>query len=281
MIPGLRAQHRLRLVGRVFLWLTVAFLLARGVIGVLGSGGGTSVVDDPGSGFPIAEAEAFAERLARDYMSYDEASPQTRRTLLAAYLPAGVDVHAGWDGAGRQTVTASHAVDVAIEDAAAATVTVAVQLDASRWRYVAVPVQAREGRFVAPALPWLVAAPEPADASEAEAGPLDRDGSESAWPALEVFFDAYARGAGTDLAYLSAPGSGIRGLDGAVELEAVVDVAVQRGDGSARAAHATVRWRDPISGAGLDQTYHLALVQSDGRWLVSEIGPRVDPGKES
>ncbi len=280
-MTSLRAQRGLRLVGRVFLWLTIVFLLARGVASILSGGGAAAAIDEPGSGFPITEGQAFAERFARDYMSYDETSPQTRRTLLNAYLPARADAHAGWDGAGRQTATASHAVEVAIEDATSATVIVAVQLDASRWRYLAVPVQARNGGFVAPALPWLVAAPRLADTIKAEAGPIDRDGSESAWPALEVFFDAYARGAGTDLAYLSAPRSGIRGLDGAVELDAVADVAVQRGDGSVRVAHATVRWRDPVSGARLDQTYDLTLVHSDGRWLVSEIGPRVDPGKES
>jgi hypothetical protein len=91
-------------------------------------------------------------------------------------------------------------------------------------------------------------------------------------PSLVAFFRAYA-GSTDELSYYTAPGVHVEGLGGAAQLDDLGQLSVAQGGADQRSALARVRWLDPITGAGLTQSYRLQLVRAADRWLVAAVAP--------
>jgi hypothetical protein len=182
---------------------------------------------------------------------------------------------AGWDGGGGTRVAVAELPVAVTRDGPATVVTVTAWLGDGRWLTLAVPVVSSEGGMVVSALPALVAGPRHADWSPSpDYSPVDADATQAAQATLTAFFRAYAAGDQTALGYYTAPGVSIRGLDGLVGFASLVTVRVDQG-GASRTASATVAWRDPVSGAVLQQGYRVGIVQQNGKWLVASLAPAV------
>ena len=281
-------DRALRLAGRVVLWAAILLVFANGIVALVknlrepepryiqAAASGAADV-----GFPENEAAVFAARFAHDYLSYDSKDPESRREQLSEYISDSFDPLVGWDGSGRLVAVNSIPVDVEVHSEQLGVVTVAVNVSGPRWVYLAVPVGAGGDGLVVADRPALVAAPEvartPTDDSLSGIEDPDPALAGRVQPSIESFFKAFASGKDADLAYFLPPGRTLRGLDGAVELDAIESLEVAQGGGE-REAVARVRWLDPLTGGALTQTYRLTLVERDGRWYVDRLG--VLPGDE-
>lgn len=268
------------LAGRLLLWTAILVLAVRGGVATVGelrspaSPTAVAPTDEAAPPFPAAAAQALATRFAQDYLTYDAADDAGRADRLAAYGLVGRGGEVGWDGRGEQTVHAAVAVDVAVAGPTQAAVVVAAQVSGPRWLHLSVPVVAdAAGRVGVAGSPTLVAPPPMAAVSPPREPPADTALSRELEPVLQSFLEAYAAGRADDLAYYLPVGREMSGLDGAVELDELVDLQVAEG-GTARTALATVRWRDTVTEAGLTQRYELRLVDRDGRWYVDGFGPQ-------
>lgn len=264
------------LAGRVLLWATLVMLLMAGLRSIVRprvplSGPRT----DQGASFPTDAAKAYAARFVQAYLTYDQSSPGTRASALAAFLAPGEAVPA-WDGAGKETVANVVPAGLDVRSADVAVVSVAAEVDAG-WVYLAVPVRVSGPAMVVTAPPTFVAPPATAPLpAQAPVSNPDTGLALSLMPTLKAFFTAYAAGDGTQLSYFEAPGSHLQGLGGAVTLSSVVNAVAAPG-GTSRQLSATVVWR-AASGAGLMQTYDLGIEQVNGRWYVASAAPAVAAG---
>jgi hypothetical protein len=280
-------ERTLRLVGRVVLWGVILLVFANGIVALVKNLKEsepryiqTAASEDGDLGFPENEAAVFAARFAHDYLTYDSKDPESRREQLRAYINDSFDPLLGWDGAGRLVAVNSIPVDVEVHSDRLGVVTVAINVSGPRWVYLAVPISAEGDRLVVADRPALVPAPEVAqastDATLTGIEDLDPALAGRVQPSIESFFKAFASGKDADLSYFLPPGRTLRGLDGAVELDAIESLEVAQGGGE-REAVARVRWLDPLTGGALTQTYRLTLVERDGRWYIERLG--VLPGK--
>jgi hypothetical protein len=264
------------LAGRVLLWATLVMLLMAGLRSIVRprvplSGPRTG----QGASFPTDAAKAYAARFVQAYLTYDQSSPGTRASALAAFLAPGEAVPA-WDGAGKETVANVVPAGLDVRSADVAVVSVAAEVDAG-WVYLAVPVRVSGPAMVVTAPPTFVAPPATAPLpAQAPVSNPDTGLALSLMPTLKAFFTAYAAGDGTQLSYFEAPGSHLQGLGGAVTLSSVVNAVAAPG-GTSRQLSATVVWR-AASGAGLMQTYDLGIEQVNGRWYVASVAPAVAAG---
>jgi hypothetical protein len=281
-------ERALRLTGRVVLWAAILLVFANGIVALVKNFREsepqyiqTAASENDDAGFPENDAAVFAARFAHDYLSYDSKDPESRREQLSAYINDSFDALLGWDGSGRLVAVNSIPVDVEARSENLGVVTVAVNVSGPRWVYLAVPISAQGDALVVADRPALVPAQEVAQGSTDDtlAGIEDPDTALSGriQPSIESFFKAFASGKDADLAYFLPPGRTLRGLDGAVEFDAIESLDVSQG-GSEREAVARVRWLDPLTGGALSQTYRLTLVERDGRWYVDRLG--VLPGDE-
>jgi hypothetical protein len=281
-------ERALRLVGRVVLWAAILLVFANGIVALVKNFSQSepryiqaAASEDSDLGFPENEAAVFAARFAHDYLSYDSKNPESRREQLSAYINDSFDPLLGWDGSGRLVAVNSIPVDVDVDSDQLGVVTVAVNVSGPRWVYLAVPIRAEGDGLAVADRPALVPAPEVAQAptNGTLSGIEDPDPALAGrvQPSIESFFKAFASGKDADLSYFLPPGRTLRGLDGAVELDAIESLDVAQG-GSEREAVARVRWLDPLTGGALTQTYRLTLVERDGRWYVDRLG--VLPGDE-
>lgn len=256
----------LRAAGRVVLWGLIAILLVRGVAGVIA---------EPQQGASGQAAErrvdpamsAFAVRFARAYLS-DPSSPALRSLFAEGVSPPRVASH-------KAGVEVAQAEVAGVRDLGdgQAVLTVACELGERRTLYLAVPiVRSRVGEVAAQGVPALVAGPGRA-ASDAER-PRPIAGSEAGAIAdlVRRFLPAYlAAGAGRDLSYLLAPGAGVSPPGGGLRLLALASVEqAGSGEGARRTAIASVRVRDPISGATYPLAYRIEVVRR-GRWYVESV----------
>lgn len=268
------------LAGRVLLWTVVAVVFVRGAVSLVRPSrepAAVAAAQSPDARFPVDEGRAFAARLAHDYLTYDAANPELRRKRLAEYLPDGSDALAGWDGTGTQVAVNALPVTVDVRGGSRAVVTVAVEVTGPRWLHLAVPL-ASDGRGVVLAgTPVLVPAPPLAEAPPRARPATDAPLTSELRPVVEAFFRAYAGDSESELAYYLPASTSMPVLGGSVSLDALTELAVAEGE-EEREATAAVRWRDRTTGAGVVQSYHLSLVQRDGRWYVSRLG--ADPGHE-
>jgi len=242
------------------------------------------------NGFPSDEARAVATRYAISYLTWDETNPDARPNQIGLDLAAGLDTRAGWNGRGKQTADRAYPGEVDVDSngvTAVVDVRVRVQSFAKKgtaawiggaysWERLSVPVARTAARVVASGPPTFVADERAAlPDNMPEAGVPDDDLTAATLKDAEAFFAAYAE-SDNKVSAVTAPGSTIRSLNGAVKFGELKDWQVFTGNDDERRATAAVTW-DGAGETTLDQTYTLTLrrtVATDGaqRWQVAAVG---------
>ena len=273
MPKGTRRQQRLL---RVLVFGVLGLLLLLGLRDLVGS-----LVSFPrhapptpsasATSVPVSAAEAYAQRVAVAYETYDAGHPEARRQALEPYVgAAAVD---DWNGQGSQRAEAAQATSVQGTGSGKAVVTVAVLVDSGNWVWLAVPVKAQGEEVGSSGLPAVVPAATTLQPDIAPAPP-DFDGSLSSAlvPTVTNFLHAWASGDQSQLTYYSTPGASIRPLTG-VRFTGLQSLRVLNGQGDRRQAWAEVVWEDTLTHARITDSYRLNLVDDGGRWLVGGVGP--------
>ncbi|MEW1551507.1 conjugal transfer protein [Streptomyces tsukubensis] len=238
--------------------------------------------------YPAAEAQSAAGRFARAYLTWDEARAEEREALLASVLSDGTDPAMGWDGQGRQDVTAVQPgavtpttrgqarvrVDVLVRPAAPPAVKgkPAPPAPPARWIGLDVPVVSTERGVVVTGRPGLVGIPVTGPkAPDLPTTKTDPELSAATKSTVETFFKAYAGGDGTDA--VTAPGAVIPALAAGVEYRGLVSWSADAGSGSDRTGTALVSWS--LGGATLETAYRVTLTRVTStdahRWQVAEV----------
>ncbi|WP_371401105.1 conjugal transfer protein [Kribbella sp. NBC_00662] len=241
------------------------------------------------SSFPADESRAVATRYAVSYLTWDEDNPDARPAQIGLDLAAGLDSRAGWNGRGKQTADVAYPGQVTADsNGLTAVVDVRVRVHTFTrlgrgwksgpvvWERVSVPVARTAARVVASGAPTFVPdvrAPLPDNMPQA--GAPDDDLTAATQKDAEAFFGAYAE-SDNKVSAVTAPGSTIRSLNGAVKFGELKDWQVYTGNDDERRATAAVTW-DGVGDTTLDQTYTLTLrrtVATDGaqRWQVAAVG---------
>jgi hypothetical protein len=241
------------------------------------------------SSFPSDEARAVATRYAVSYLTWDENNVDARPAQIGLDLAAGLDSRAGWNGRGKQTADVAYPGEVKPDsNGVTAVVDVRVQVHPFvkkgggwaagpvTWERLSVPVAKTASRVVASGPPTFVpderaALPD----NMPEAGAPDDDLTAATQKDAEAFFSAYAE-SDNKVSAVTAPGSTIRSLNGAVKFGELKDWQVFTGNDDERRATAAVTW-DGAGDTTLDQNYTLTLrrtVATDGaqRWQVAAVG---------
>lgn len=277
---------------RFFRGLVVVVLLLAAISGVrswISPNRAPETVVSGQSNFPSDEARAVATRYAVSYLNWDEDDPDVRPSQIGLDLAAGLDSRAGWNGRGKQTADRAYPGEVTVDPGGvAAVVDVRVEVrpyvkkgkvwtaGAATWERLSVPVARTASRVVASGPPTFVPdmrVPLPDNMPEASAP--DDDLTAATLKDAEAFFGAYAE-SDNKVSAVTAPGSTIRSLNGAVKFGELKDWQVYTGNDDERRATAAVTW-DGAGDTTLDQTYTLTLrrtVATDGaqRWQVAAVG---------
>jgi len=244
------------------------------------------------NGFPAATAEAFSIRFARAYLTYTEATADTRMEELARYSKAASQMKWGLttDGDKQQKVTAGPFVSTQPEllDKNNAIITVGAQVNDTTWVYLAVPVYADDaGALVVSGPPAFVAAPARATSPGGAAITQSDDALAQSLTTdvLTGFFTAWAASDTTALKRYTTPDattSALTGLGGSVTLATVNSVEVPRDGGDARPITASINWQSAAIGT-YAQSYRVSVAKgTDGRWYVKDIkGGLVSPDGDS
>ncbi|MEU8265710.1 conjugal transfer protein [Sphaerisporangium sp. NPDC049002] len=236
------------------------------------------------TGFPQADAAAFAGQFAAAYLSFDGAKPDDRAERLKPFLPVGAERQFGWNGFGRMSSGAYQFSGIEIIDSQNAIVTVFAQSGAQRWK-LSVPVYYSDGKFVVSGQPALLPAGGPAGLPQPAQVEHDDTAEGELRPQLEGFFKAYAAGDATQLQRYVAQGVTLDGFDGTVTLAQLKSVSAPPG-GTSREITAVVVWAvstgatpspaatntDPgAQAAGLEQAYRLLVEKQGDNWYIKSI----------
>lgn len=259
------ARAAVRSAGRVALWVVLALLFLRGIGSALSDPASSSTTARAQGGVVEPATGSFAVRFARAYLG--GSSPQELAPFFASGAPQ--------PGAGPAGITVDQAEVAGIEDLGSgqAIVTVACELGDARTLYLAVPiVRASAVEVAASGAPAVVAGPagvgEDVEAPQPLAGPDASAIGDLVRRFLPAYFSASSP---EDLSYLVAPGSGVvppgYGLDPVGPPNAKQ---LGSGEGPRRTVLATVRVRDPLSGASFRLSYRLEVVRQ-GRWYVGGV----------
>jgi Conjugative transposon protein TcpC len=267
-----------RAIGRATLWCLVAVLLLRGAGDVLATPEREPLQAAPREApgvWPDDEARAFAAQFARAYLGYSPRRPdESAREVLAFVSPdlAGSIVpefsRRDPDASAVQDAIAARAERL---DDRRALITVATST-ATSTRYLTVPV-ARDagGGLVVFDLPSFMAPPAQAQLDAVPPEPLTGADATEVEDVLERFFRAFLAGRTEDLEYLVPAGVRIAALGEPLELVAVESASeLEPLRSGTRAVLATVRARDPQSGAAWTLRYRVRLVRGD-RWYVAAV----------
>ena len=256
----------LRTAGRMTLWAVLGLLLVRGAGSVL-AGPARGEPTPTSTGLSDPATSAFAVRFARAYLSGASSqdfapllAPGTRVPPRGASVP-GVEVEQA-EVAGSEATGHGQAI-----------VTVACELADARTVYLAVPT-VREGAdgVAAAGAPAVVAGP--AGVGEGVEPPRPIAGPEAAavGELVRRFLPAYFSASDpADLSYLLAPGAVVVPPGNGLRLAGVSAVKqIGEGEGARRTVLATVRVRDPLSGASFTLDYRLEVARH-GRWYVERV----------
>ena len=229
--------------------------------------------------FPAAQASGVAQRFAAAYLAWNSAAPTTRASALTASGWTG-DPATGWNGQGHQSVDTITTAAVSTQSATEGTVTVVATVHA------VVGSKVGAGRLIALAVPLLISHGStsigvPAIVGIPAAGrALDQPSQDDPDSTLTnqtqdqtaSFFAAY--GTQQDVSGLTAPGSTVRGLGGAVKFTDLTSWSVSTPTNGTANARANVTWQTS-DGAQLVQSYRLTLQQTTAgdvsRWQVLTI----------
>jgi hypothetical protein len=279
-------RELLNLVERALLWLAVAIVLARGLVGILATQSRpvSARVADPARVWPDEAARAFAIEFATAYLTVDSETGGEQRAalgefaapeLLDALMPA-LDA----EPARQEVVSATVAGTVRL-DGDRALITVAARARGARSRTVrlTLPV-ARDahGGLVVHDLPSLAPVPRRAQAGPTEGAAILGAERAAIGDVLTRFLRAYLDGDSAGLAYLVPAGTRIAATSGGFALLHVGSLsALEGGTGARRLVLATVHVRERPSGATYALRYRVELVRRD-RWYVAAINPGQEVG---
>ena len=286
--------------GRWFVW--VARAVAWAVLLVIGYRGVTAIVLPPKQaaapagtsaadathGFPVQQAEAYAQQFAGVYLNFSPATSAQRARQLSVFLPPGSDSQLGWNGQGTVVLQAEQVAGISVQDSQHAVVTLLVRASGSLME-LGVPVYAADGGLAISAEPSLLPPPPRATPPQA-ASPTSDPATEAALSnQLPAFFSAYASGDPVTLGRFLAHGARVTGLGGTVSYGAITGIQVPPG-GSTRNITVAVIWRlagqsapaqakSPVTTgpAGLEMTYRMTVVKQGGSWYVAAIGTSPQP----
>jgi hypothetical protein len=238
--------------------------------------------------FPKDEARAVATRFATSYLSWNEDDRDARPAAIGLDLATGLDKSAGWNGSGRQSAGTALPGEVRVDPSGVtAQVDVRVFVQSydkhgrewkpgrTGWQRLGVPVARTATRVVVTGPPTFISdGPVALPPDMPGTGAPDEELTTKTQKDAEAFFDAYAT-SNAAVAAVTAPGSTITSLNGAVRFDALRDWQVYAGNDDERQATAAVTW----AGAGkttLAQNYTVTLrrtVAADGaeRWQVAAI----------
>jgi hypothetical protein len=241
------------------------------------------------SSYPRAEAQAVAARFATSYLTWNESDRDARSAAIGLDLASGLDKSAGWNGLGRQQAGTAYPGEVRVgPEGVAAQVDVRVEATPYTkkgadwqpgkpvWQRLSVPVARTATRVVVSGSPTYVSdAPNALPDDMPANGAPDEELTGRTAKDAEAFFEAYAT-SDAAVAAVTAPGSVITSLNGAVKLEALKSWQVYAGNDDERRATAAVTWAGSDK-TTLDQSYTVTLrrtVAADGaeRWQVAAIG---------
>jgi hypothetical protein len=268
---------------RVVVWLVLLLIGYRGVTAIMAgettSGGAPAPAATPGNAFPSALAGAYALQFGQVYLNADPATAGQRASELAAFLPAGADSQAGWNGNGSLVLQSEQVADVAVQDSNHAVVTLLARVNGNLME-LGVPVYYSGGALAVSGEPaWL---PAPPKAAVPTPTPPSSDAASQAelTKQLPAFFQAYASGDQATLGRFLAPGTTVTGLNGQLTFDSLAGVTVPAG-GDTRRVLATVVWNVPGQAspgatappAQLQMNYELTIVNQGGTWYISAIGP--------
>jgi len=264
---GRTVRAALRTAGRAALWALVGLLLLRGAASVLADPQQSDRAAASASGVVDPRTGSFAVRFARAYLGGASLKE------LAPLLAPGVKVpSAGTSATGVEVQQAEVAGSEGIGQGQAL-VTVACELADARTLYLAVPiVREGAGEVAAAGAPAVVAGPAGVGEDVASPRPIAGPDATAIGELVRRFLPAYfSASSPTDLSYLLAagavvvpPGNGLQ-LLGVSSVEQIGD-----GEGQQRTVLATVRVRDPLSGASFRLAYRLDVARH-GRWYVDRV----------
>lgn len=275
-------------VGRVVMWALIVLIGYRGVLAIISGPSSPSrpasppVTADAGPTFPVAAAEAYALEFGDVYLNFSPATAATRGKALAAFLPAGADPQAGWNGVGTQQVLDEQVAGITVRTPHAAVVMLLARLGNGSLIELGVPVYASGGSMAVSGDPALLPGPVTAVVPTANQAAADQATEAMLQSQLAGFFAAYASGDQATLARFLTPGTHLTGLGGEVSFGGIDAVRAPAG-GPTRTISVTVTWRFPARPAGrragaigsgsasLQMTYELTVVRRGGTWDVQSI----------
>jgi hypothetical protein len=264
---GRTARTALRTAGRAALWALVGLLLLRGTASVLADPQKSDRATASPSGVVDPTTGSFAVRFARAYLG--GASSQE----LAPLLAPGVNTPSA--GASATGIEVQQAEVAGSEDLGGGQVlvTVACELADARTVYLAVPI-VREGAggVAVSGAPAVVAGPAGVGEDIPSPRPIAGPDAPAIGELVRRFLPAYfSASSPTDLSYLLTPGAVVVPPGNGLRLLGVSSVKqVGDGEGGRRTVLATVRVRDPLSGASFGLGYRLDVTQH-GRWYVDRV----------
>jgi Conjugative transposon protein TcpC len=264
---GRTLRSAIATAGRTALWALVALLLIRGGGAVLAGPSHERQQAATARGDVDPATGAFAVRFARAYLS--GASSQELAPLLApgsGVPPRGVRV------LGVEVEQAEVAGSEALGDGQAI-VTVACELADARTVYLAVPtVREGAGGVAATGAPAVVSGPAGVGEDVASPRPIAGPDATAIGELVRRFLPSYfSASEPADLSYLLAPGTVVVPPGNGLRLAGVSAVKqIGEGEGARRTVLATVRIRDPLSGASFGLAYRLAVIRH-GRWYVERV----------
>jgi hypothetical protein len=269
-------------LGRGMLWLAVAAVLVRGLVGILDAESRPANVPPtpPASTWPDDAARAYAIEFATAYLTITPDDPTTLTAVAEMAAPGIADALAPAldSGAVAQQVESAAVADVRRVDARRALITVTARVRSERHRTVrlTVPV-ARDARgaLVVNDLPSLAPAPMRADVGPIDGTPILGADRAAIVDVLTRFLRAYLAGDRAGLAYLVPAGTRIAASSGGFELRELGSIAATGPErGRERLVLVRAHVRDRVSRAIYALRYRVRLVRRD-RWYVAELnGPQ-------
>lgn len=245
-----------------------------------------------GRDFPSGDAVMWAGQALRVWGTWDEATAEGRRTLLAPYLSSGLNPDGGWNARGTQSLIYSSVnPEPEVIDANHAMVSAAYQVQDGSWRCVTLPVYAYRLDTTTPWAFALSANPTPTPCAPRTGSPdLGKNdpltaggltgnsavGMTLAQTFLPAFFAAYAASDPT-LTQYTAPGVTLYGLGGSMASmppPTIGDVSVYVPDtgpvdGVVYKATVPVTWTLAGAASQVTSTYVVPVVRNSERWLVA------------
>lgn len=289
LVDDTRGARSWRRVGRTALVVVVGLFTWVGVREAFFTGN-----DVPEASLPVevtfdkSAAAGVATRFASTALTWNEDTPETHEQGVAMDYAQGADP-VGWNGKGRQDVTAAipGPVEVA-DDGESAIVSVYTKVTTydressstpwtatgTQWLTVEVPVaEAQDGsRLVATGGPSISGSAAPSAPEATEPATEDAELTSATRAIAEAFFHDYGEG---DVTAVEAPGASIAAPQDPWTFKALTSWTVDAGTGDKRRAHATVTWSIEGLTQEVTQTYAATLtrVSSGGedRWQVATI----------